>query len=212
LTSFFPENIIAGFTNSRIDGDPAHDMKSVLSFRSSPPGVAYMKQVHGSTVNVVGSPGITVCDGIFTRRKDLVLVVKTADCLPLIFHNEREGIIGAVHMGWRSAKEGILKNIPYALEGFKVLAGVGMRVCCFEVGDEFKEYAAIGPHLISRGARHYFDPVSFAKTVLTSAGLEAENFFDLGICSHCSGKGFFSHRKTATPNRTLTFIARSSGG
>ena len=210
LDIFHSKKIITGFTKPILEGDPSRDIDTALLFTGKRFAVAYMKQVHGAAIAIVDGPGVSICDGIFTSAEGLALVVKTADCMPLVFYSEKDGVIGVVHMGWRSAKEGILDNIPYDLDSFKVAVGVGMRTCCYEVGIEFSRYDTIKPHLVSRDGRHYFNPVSFAKSILVSNGLKERNFFDIGICSYCSEKGFFSHRKSATPNRTLTFIAQKA--
>ena len=206
IDAFASNACVAGFTKPAIEGDPPREMHKALSFLDKKFDVCYMKQVHGADIQKVSAPGQYTCDGIFTDLKGLALVVRTADCMPLIFYSQRENVAGVVHMGWRSAKEGILGNIPYNLSGFKVIAGVGMRRCCYEVGDEFSGYVNIAPHLSERGGKHYFDALAFAKGTLLSKGLKEENFSDVDICSYCSGKNFFSHRKTATPNRTLSFI------
>lgn len=209
LDTFFPNDVVAGFTKPILEGNPVNDTAKALSFRDEKFKVAYMQQIHGADVKVIDGPGMYTCDGSFTKSRGLALVVKTADCMPLIFHSEQEGIIGAVHMGWRSAKDGILDNIPYDLSLFRVAAGVGMRRCCYEVGGEFLEYANIRPYVVSQNDKYYFDALAFSKASLIAKGLKEENFLDMGICSYCSERGFFSNRKTATPNRTLTFIAIS---
>lgn len=207
ISDAFPSrDAISGFTKPIIEGDPSREMYKALSFLDKKFDLAYMKQVHGAAVQKISVPGVYTCDGIFTDAKDLALVVRTADCLPLIFYSQKENIAGVVHMGWRSAKEGILSNIPYDLSSFKVAAGVGMRRCCYEVGSEFLDYTDMKPHISVRNDKYYFDATAFAKKALLSKGLKEENFLDMGICSYCSDENFFSHRKTATPNRTLSFI------
>lgn len=210
VDGFFPDGITAGFTTPIIEGDPSRDMDIALSFLNKKIDVAYMDQVHGSEIKKIDTPGLYTCDGIFTDKADLTLVVKTADCMPLIFCSRQENVVGVVHMGWRSAKGGILDNIPYELSSFKVFAGVGMRKCCYEVGSEFLAHKNFKPHIRSRGGKYYFDPLGFARTSLVANGLKEENFSDLGLCSYCSEQNFFSHRKTATRNRTLSFILAGS--
>jgi copper oxidase (laccase) domain-containing protein len=204
-----PRNVVAGFTKPHVKGRPQtqEDALTALAFTGRALKIAYMDQVHGSDVKIVDTPAKHVCDGIFTQARDLALVVKTADCLPLLFHSEKENVIGAVHMGWRSAKDGILDNIPYDLASFRVIAGIGLRRCCYQVGDDFLAHERFVPHLERRSNRCYFDPVAFAKKSLAARGLAAGNFIDLDICSSCSQISFPSHRKTGTPDRTLNFIA-----
>jgi len=201
-------SIIAGYTKTGLRGDPERDIPLSLSFTGKDFGVAYMEQVHGSNIKSIDKPGSYECDGLFTGRGGIALVVKTADCMPILMYSKKEGMIGAIHMEWRSAKEGILDNIGYDLSSFSCIAGVGMRKCCYEVGEEFRDYDGVGLFLEQRPGSYYFDPVAFIREKLTRRGLCGDNFFDIGICSVCSGQGFFSHRRDGTSGRTLSFIAK----
>ena len=206
----FPHHytVIAGFTKNRLKGNPPEDLPKALSFIDKKFYVSYMDQVHGPEIKVIDSPGQYRCDGLFTGSEDISLAVRTADCLPILFYSKKEGVIGAVHMGWRSAEKGILDNIPFDLASFIVLSGAGMRKCCYELGAEFLNYPTIRPFLGKRGAAYYLDPIAFAKQKLFRKGLKSENFFDVDICNHCSSNQFFSYRKTGMPDRTLTFILK----
>jgi hypothetical protein len=171
--------------------------------------ISFMNQIHSGIVNRIDEPGVYEGDGLFTDREDNLLVVRTADCLPLIFESKKLNIIGVVHMGWRSAKEGVLENIPYELSSFRVCAGVGLRSCCFEVGEEFYSYGLKLSSLSRKEGKVYFDPLLFARAVLTHKGLKENNFLDIGICSFCSKEDFFSYRKDKTSSRTLSFIMKT---
>ena len=208
LGALSADGIVAGFTKPHVKGRPQtqEDALKAIAFTGGAIGIAYMDQVHGADVKIVDRPAKHVCDGIFTSARNLALVVKTADCLPLLFYNEKKAIIGAVHMGWRSARDGILDNIPHDLSSFNAVAGIGLRKCCYEVGKDFLGHEKFSPHLTRHGGSYYFDPVAFARRSLAAHGLKNENFLDLDICSYCSESGFPSHRKTKTPDRTLNFI------
>ena len=199
---------ITGFTKAHLPGDTGPDIKKALAFTGADLGVGYMKQRHGAAVLEIDSPGRYISDGIFTRSSGLALVVRTADCLPLVFYSSREKAVGAVHMGWRSARAGIIEHIGFDLTSFSCIAGVGMRKCCYKVGMEFLDYGPLAPFIEKREGALYFDPVTFARSNLISRGLRAENFFDHGECSFCSERGFHSYRRTNTGYRTLSFAAR----
>lgn len=205
----FPVSVIAGFTSPAIRGDVESDMPAVFASLGKTTLLAYMKQVHGSDVKLVGAPGQHECDGIFTELPELALVVRTADCLPLVFYSEKERLSGVVHMGWRSAVTGILENIPFDLSSFVCVAGVGLRSCCYRVADEFLDNERTKAFVVRRNNSCYFDAVEFARRNLKSKGLKDHNFFDSATCSYCSPEGFHSHRRTGTADRTLSFIVRS---
>lgn len=205
---------IAGFTKPSLGGDPVVDTAKALSFATPQPDIAYLKQVHSARIHFVHKPGLYEGDGLFTQEARIALVVKTADCLPLLLYSRALGVLGVVHMGWRGAREGILDGIAGAigrpdLAGFTAVAGVGMRSCCYEVGEDFAQCAQLRDFLSTRAKRLLFDPVAFARSTLAKYGIKEENFFDLGICSLCAPQKYFSYRRDKTSARTLSFIVKT---
>jgi copper oxidase (laccase) domain-containing protein len=85
-------------------------------------------------------------DGHWTSEPNLTLVIKTADCVPLLLSFESAHgplAVAGVHCGWRSALGGILGNLfeqlgglAPAVERVNLLAGPHIGVCCFQVGPE----------------------------------------------------------------------------
>ena len=69
----------AYFTSS-CDGD----IKKVLKDIKSDVNFAEMKQTHSSDVKVINNVGIYDSDGIETNIQDLPLVVRVADCIPIL--------------------------------------------------------------------------------------------------------------------------------
>ena len=102
---------------------------------------------------------------------------------------------------------GILDNIRFDLSPFKVVAGAGLRKCCYKVGTDFLEHHGIVDYVASEDRGLFFDSVSFAKSKLKNSGLKENNFYDLNLCSFCSGDDFHSYRRDLTAKRTLSFIA-----
>ncbi|MDP2922457.1 MAG: polyphenol oxidase family protein [Candidatus Omnitrophota bacterium] len=206
IEGVFTPSVVVGFTKPALKGDPAQDIKKALADLYESFKVAHLKQIHSAKIHLIKEGGIYEGDGLFTSTCDTVIVVRTADCLPILLHSRNLGIAGVIHMGWRSAREGILDNIPYELSSFKALAGVGLRKCCYAVGKDFLEYSNLSSFVGKNKDGLYFDPTSFAKNALIRHGLKQENFFDTGICSFCSKGNFFSFRRDKTINRTLSFI------
>ncbi len=50
-------------------------------------------------------------DGAVTTKKGIGLCIRTADCVPVLFEDRKNGVIGAAHAGWRGAFKGILENV-----------------------------------------------------------------------------------------------------
>jgi polyphenol oxidase len=205
IEQLFSSRIIAGFSKSSLSGELPADFNKLISYVGKGAKFSYMEQKHSPRIVLASKPGCYQADGLFTKDKNHFLVVKTADCLPLLFAN-KDRLIGVVHMGWRPAKEGILKNIPFNLADFKVVAGLGLRSCCYQVGDEFRQFKELSAYLKITSKGVFFNPVQFAKDQLIFQGLNKDNFFDLCLCNYCSTANFFSYRRDNTFSRTLSFL------
>ena len=51
-----------------------------------------------------------VADAMITKMKGIALGVVTADCVPIIFYDIKNKIIGCIHAGWKGAFSDIIKN------------------------------------------------------------------------------------------------------
>lgn len=210
MDGFFPDTVVSGFTKNTVEGEMPTDMDKILSSVNKDIKFSYMNQIHSPTIHFIDGHGVYEGDGLMTRSDDMMLVVKTADCMPLIFYSGEEDVIGVIHMGWKSAAAGILDNIRQDLSTFKVSAGVALRKCCYVVGEEFYGYPRITPFLSRNEGKILFDPVSFSKRTLMGKGLKEENFLDTGICSYCSDGQFASRRRMGgLYSKTLSFIAKT---
>lgn len=71
-----------------------------------------LHQYH-SNVCVQADPNIDhelKADAHFTIEKNLALVIKTADCLPIMIADENQNKILAIHAGWRGVENQIITN------------------------------------------------------------------------------------------------------
>ena len=119
-----------------------------------PECLASLEQQHGVKILSADSRGFhflkpeqTRADGLFTGRKSLFLSVRTADCLPILFYNLASKSIGALHVGWRGTRAGILeksvsrlmKKFACAIEDFYFYFGPAAQSCCYE--GPYREFA-----------------------------------------------------------------------
>lgn len=196
-----------------LNGQPAFSprQKDFLSRHIGPSGqkvwgkVVFLKQVHGAGVICVGpSPVLSSrfqeADALITKEVGVPLTVRSADCLPIFIFDPQTKAVGLVHAGWRGTHKGIVKNTiqRMALEWktdpqhLKVAFGPAIRVCCYQVGAEFKEYFPQEIHQISD--EFYLDLVLANKNQLLGWGVKSENISDCGICTCCDSR-FFSYRR-----------------
>ena len=203
-------NFVSGFTKPCLPGIITEDAEKILSELEITSAIAEMNQIHSEKIHQIDKPGSYTGDGLFTVEKNIMLIVKTADCMPLVFFSRKEGVSGIIHMGWKGAGSGILDNIEFDLSSFTVVAGAGLRKCCYHVGNEFKNYKRLSGFLTEEDEYHSkFDPVRFVKSALLSKGMKESNFHDINICSYCSPLNLFSYRRNRhLKNRTLSFVVR----
>ena len=105
-------------------------------------------QVHGASVHVLTSGrkshpthNDTKADAMVTSDASRVLVVRVADCAPILLSSGDGRVVGAVHAGWRGVVSGVLLNAVRVMraEGAReIVAAIGpcIGVESFEVGPE----------------------------------------------------------------------------
>lgn len=94
-------------------------------------------------------------DAVATEQPGWLLAVQVADCLPVLLADPQQGVVAAVHAGWRGTLAGIAaKTVGRLRQEFnskpsKLLAAIGPGIhrCCYEVGAEVAEaYQARFPY------------------------------------------------------------------
>ena len=109
-----------------------------------------MHQIHSPIIHRVSSisePHPTAGDGLITNVPDVLIAVKTADCIPIIAVDPVRRAVGVFHAGWRGTAQRIVeKGIGEMRRQFgsdpkdiRVAIGPGIGVCCYQVGDEVLE-------------------------------------------------------------------------
>lgn len=153
-----------GFTDARLDlGDHAATvvraagLRAVAEATGATPHV--MRQVHGAAVHVVGNDEPAEppqADGLVTARPGIALLVRAADCVPVLFADATAGVVGAAHAGRPGVAAGVVPAVVAAMRtlGAATITGwVGPHVCgrCYEVPEELRaEVAAVVPETWAR--------------------------------------------------------------
>jgi YfiH family protein len=135
------------------EDDPAARRRNVeLLLEDFAPGadLADMEQVHGSTVVRAGGQR-QQCDALVTDQPMVVLMVRVADCVPVLLADPVAGVIGAAHAGRQGVTAGVVEACveQMRLLGARELtAWIGPHICgrCYEVPDTLRsEVAAVEP-------------------------------------------------------------------
>jgi polyphenol oxidase len=100
-------------------------------------------------------------DALFTRDPGLLLVVQTADCIPILLADPKRRAIAAIHAGWRGTLSRIAAktlgrmHMEFGTRPEDVIAALGPGIgrCCYEVGSEVaRDFDGQFPN-----AREWFD-------------------------------------------------------
>jgi YfiH family protein len=98
-------------------------------------------QVHGAEVAVVDGAGPVArpeADALVTAQPDVVLMVRVADCVPVLLVDAAAGVVGAAHCGRPGLLAGVVPATVRAMRDLgasAVTAWLGPHVCggCYEV-------------------------------------------------------------------------------
>lgn len=109
--------------------------------------LADLYQVHGSDVAVAQPGSRPECDGIVTTEPDVVLLVRAADCVPVLLADPGAGVVGAAHAGRAGVVGGIVPETVgrmRELGAVDVQAWIGPYVCggCYEVPSALQDQVA----------------------------------------------------------------------
>lgn len=158
-------------------------------------------QVHGRAVTVVTPETIPAprCDVLITRSRGRLLLLRYADCTPVLIADPRQGAVAAVHAGWRgSAQRAAAAAVDALVQAFgsrpsDIVAAIGPAIgpCCYTVGPDVVEAFADRPWLLGGGT---LDLWSANQQALVEAGVPSEQIELAGICTRCQAERFFSHR------------------
>lgn len=113
-------------------------------------GLHAMSQVHGAevayadTIRAHGSGTVPVCDALVTDRIGVPLLVRVADCVPVLLADPDTGLVGAAHAGRVGMVGGVVPAVVSALRdrgADSVQAWIGPRAggCCYEVPEQMAD-------------------------------------------------------------------------
>ena len=151
-------------------------------------------------------------DALVTARRNVALGVLAADCVPVLFASDKDGVIGAAHSGWRGALGGVCENTIDAMielgarpDNIRVAIGPCIGAESYEVGPEFPApflkkdpSAARYFEKAERSGHLMFDISGYVASRLISLGLEEIFRLDCDTCK--DEANFFSYRRSCHRN------------
>jgi YfiH family protein len=194
---------------------------------SVPPArVVKMEQIHGTSIAIVGEQDVSPVDsvkvmpgvdGLITAERDVYLFAKTADCLPIMYFDPKEKVVGLAHAGWR----GVVGKLPalmigtmnarFGCEAKNIMVGIGPcldksanlvpRPAIQEQLPEWRQFLRVEDEQVR------IDLVGFTVKQLTTIGVMEANIEVGGVCTAQEPEEFFSARN-GDRGRFATVIGR----
>ncbi len=177
--------------------------------------LAFMQQVHGSSVTRVNAPGTyPACDAMITDCSRLYLCVTVADCVPVFLLDRAAHALAVVHAGWRGTAAGI---VPAAIDALKVAYGalpsrieafIGPAAggCCYEVGAEVAGALDAG-HVTMRDGKRFADLKSANRAQLIRAGVSAVSIEVHPACTIHEESSYHSYRRDGHRSGRMVSVA-----
>jgi YfiH family protein len=175
-----------------------------------PRRIVFAGQVHGNAVATVGDGDaltrIEDVDGLVTAERGVYLVVRTADCLPLVLVEEQARVCAVLHAGWRGSFENILARGVEAMEELgaerqRIRGWIGPAIAGenYEVSEELAEsfrvrHGNLGVFTEGR----YLDLPRLNALQARGAGLAPDALNYCGLCTFVRDDLFHSHRRQGT--------------
>jgi YfiH family protein len=147
------ENLdIAAYAMARggkVEGGSPFDLPAGVAV----PVLVRMHQVHGADVHTVDKAWLAsgsqpaVADGLVTNVPGVILVVRAADCVPVVLADTEHRVVGVAHAGRQGLVAGIVPNTVARMRELgaqEITAWVGPSICgrCYEVPAAMREAVA----------------------------------------------------------------------
>lgn len=197
-----------------VGDDPAavaeNERRAVAVLGASTDRVVTCQQVHGARVHLVQQKDLgsvlRCCDGLVTADPGVVLMLRFADCVPVLLFDPVHRALALLHSGWRGMIAGVVNaglrvmSDEFGTRPAETVVGVGPAIgpCCYQVGPEVvaETLRVLGPTAYSlltvRSGLTNLDLPGAVRMQLAQAGVRQIEMS--GLCTGCHRDEFFSHR------------------
>ena len=176
-------------------------------------------QVHGTEIAIINKAparsmpfpaahALDGYDGFITAVPNIPLLVRVADCVPVILYEPDIKALAVIHAGWKGTAGGIAAKAAglmaqhYQCDIKNIRAGIGPSIgpCCYEVrqdvAERFRQTMPYSRFLLSEEGLDVFslDLQEANRLQLIAAGLAPEHIELSWLCTACNSNLFFSHR------------------
>ncbi|MFW6136900.1 MAG: peptidoglycan editing factor PgeF [Candidatus Aminicenantaceae bacterium] len=204
-------------------GNRFFDLKQ-LKTRSKGFQYVFLRQIHSDIIirleTVPDKP--PAGDACITPVPGLMLLVQTADCLPVLLVDPVRRVIGAAHCGWKGTALGLAAKLAGRMEDEfgsrkeNLMAALGpcIGARCYQVGEEVREaFQANGQGesgFVSAGDTLFLDLKKANRDQLVNTGVTC--IFSLEGCTFSQPDMYSYRRNGSSAGRMLSFIGMRERG
>lgn len=201
----------SGFNICHYTGDDPESVarcREMLADRTgiSVEAIVVPRQTHSVNCRIIDSLPVDTCDienvdALVTKLHGVALGVSTADCVPVLLADEKNGVVAAAHAGWRGALGGIVgitlrRMAELGADPHSVKAVIGPCICkdCFEVGEEVAGLFPDDCVIRSTGCKPHVDLPGYVADQLVAGGVAKSSVIMPWACTRCEPDRYFSAR------------------
>mgnify|MGYP002629227350 CR=1 FL=1 len=202
-----------------VGDDPELVSQNLALLRANLPSeINWLNQIHENKVVQLPHTGnIITADASYTKKKDIVCAVRTADCLPILLTDQEGSFVSAIHAGWRSLASGIIENTLIAIKSkYQIIAWLGPSISqdYYEVGQEvfdiFKKYDSMSVLGFESAPnnKYWLSLTKIAMHKLAKIGVKKifGSGLDESFCTFKNKDQFYSHRRDGVTGRMASLI------
>jgi len=184
---------------------------ALVSLKLRPESIYDVHQVHSTIIMKTDRP-LSVnethlkADAILTNKPDVTLMMRFADCVPILLYDPVKRVIGIIHAGWIGTVDKIAnKTVAAMVENYKtnpkdIIAAIGPSIGPdhYSVGKDVLDrvQSSFGDQaeqiIIYRLGKSYLDLWKANQIILSDLGVVKIEISE--ICTYCNLNDWYSHR------------------
>lgn len=194
-----------------------------------------MLQIHSTSIELVNEPPqekitrIDNIDGMISHLSSCALLLKTADCVPVVYYDPHAGILAVTHQGWRGTMANManvaiekLVSCGCQVDTLRIALGPSLQDCCNRLYDQryddfknrysdlFKEFTRV------EGDNTYISLSRLNMLQYLAAGIPIDHIDVNTHCTRCETDLFYSYDRKDydvddTRTRNWSFIMKQHG-
>ena len=176
-------------------------------------------------------------DAAVSNNPELLLIISTADCLPILFYDPASGAVGAAHCGWRGTVARITSEVITTMQRcygtdpaqLRMAMGPAISGGCYQVGAEVidaaraaglgsevywpdSEEAEAAAEAVDGQPRFRFDLLAANRALALAQGVKASHIWQSSHCTYRDAELFYSYRRDRGVTGRHWAVVRSRAG